>query len=249
MNQPSGDDRGSSLARSDAGCIFDPLRRLAINRGNAFGGGVQMPRMRVASGRVPSVLGLLGGLGLLGCGSTSSPTAPSANTGNLMVTITAPAGVTPSVALNGPAGYHLSLTASQTLSGLVPGTYTLTASSVVVANPIVATVYSATITGGTLTLAAGATAMASVSYAPQPGSGALWVVNPNRSTVVAYPAAQLVSNLPTPAVTLSATAGSLNVPFGLAFDVRGNLWIVNGDGPTVVEFAASQLGASGSPIP
>jgi sugar lactone lactonase YvrE len=236
------------------------------------------------------------GLGLLGCGSSGS-TGPS-GTGSLTVTITAPAGATPSVTVSGPGGYRQSLSATQTLSGLAVGSYTVTAASVPVPNPIVATVYDGAVTGGTAVVSAGATATASVSYAARPGSGTLWVVNTFGPTVVAYTAAQLgastgaaaatalatgggpegaafdasgnlwianssnntvveynVSQLgasgnPTPAVTLSATgAGSLNDPFALAFDATGNLWVANFVGPTVVEFTASQLGASASPTP
>ena len=211
-------------------------------------------------------LGLLAVLGLVGCGSSSptspsspptgpsSPTGPSASTGSLTVTITAPAGVTPTVTVSGPGGYQQSLSATQTLSGLAPGSYTVTAASVTVANPIVAAVYDATVTGGPATVTAGATAAASVSYAARPGTGALWVVTLgdlfSSSRVVEFAASQLAaSGSPTPAVTLSATGGSLNRPGLLAFDASGNLWVANGGNHTVVEFAASQLGASGSPTP
>jgi sugar lactone lactonase YvrE len=240
------------------------------------------------------VLGGLGGLALLGCGS-SGGTGPS-GAGSLTVTIAAPAGVMPSVTVSGPGGYRQSLSATQTLSGLAVGSYTVTAASVVVPNPIVATVYAGTVTGGTATVSAGATATASVSYARRPGSGALWVVNSNAPTSLAYSAAQLAastsaapatavgtgggvlaafdasgnlwvanansstvvaftasqlgaSGSPTPAVTLSANAGSLNSPAWLAFDASGNLWVANFNNSTVVAFTASQLASTGSPTP
>ena len=61
-------------------------------------------------------------------------------------------------------------------------------------------------------------------------SGALWVANGNngQNTVVSFSAAQLASSgSPVPAVTLSAIAGSLSNPGGLAFDGNGNLWVGN----------------------
>ena len=45
-----------------------------------------------------------GGLALMGCDSSRS-TGPSAHY-SITVAITAPAGVTPSVTVSGPAGYH-----------------------------------------------------------------------------------------------------------------------------------------------
>ncbi len=51
---------------------------------------------------------------------------------------------------------------------------------------------------------------------------------PTQSTVVEYTASQLASSGdPTPAVTLSANASSLDGPSGVAFDASGNLWVTN----------------------
>ncbi len=256
------------------------------------------PILRRRFGHAGAVLGwgVLGGLGFVGCGS-SGGTSPS-GAGSLTVTITASAGVTPSVAVSGPAGYRQSLSATQTLSGIAVGSYTVTAALVVVPNPIVATVDTATVTGGAATVSAGATATASVSYAARPGSGALWVANaPNAlaATVLAYAAAQLAastqaapttalateggqlgaafdasgtlwlstpnvigavpadqlatSGIPSFAVILGATGGSLNFPAALAFDASGTLWVANNGGNTVVAFAPNQLTTSGSPTP
>jgi sugar lactone lactonase YvrE len=84
-------------------------------------------------------------------------------------------------------------------------------------------------------------------------AGNLWVANADSSglganTLVEFTASQLAaSGSPNPAVTLSDTAGSINIPQGLAFDHSGNLWMSNFF--SVVEFSASQLAASGSPVP
>jgi sugar lactone lactonase YvrE len=178
---------------------------------------------------------------LLSCGESAAPFP----TGSLSVTINAPAGITPSVMVSGAGGYHETLTATQTLSGLAVGSYTVSAASVRKANPIVATVYRATVTGGAATVSAGATATASATYAAQPGSGALWVSNLGGFSVVAYTAAQLEASTGAAPATALATGGA---PAGVALDTSGNLW-VGSLGSTVVEFTASQLGASGSPTP
>jgi sugar lactone lactonase YvrE len=302
-------------------------------------------------------LGAWGGLALLGCGSPGSTGPSGPGFGSLAVTITAPAGITPRVTVSGPAGYHKTLIATATLTGLAAGGYTVASGPVIVPHPIVATMYDVTITGGTAVVRNGGTATASASYAVRPGTGALWVTNvgSQNSTILAYSATQLaastsaapaitlmtataapaaaafdafgilwaatnydnqvvnvgnvvgfgVSQLaasvgfpqpplftltvtsgsreflqgvavdlggsvwatnynastiveftssqfygtPAPAVTLSATSGSLSGPAGLAFDLGGNLWVANANASTVVQFTASQLTASGSPTP
>ena len=82
------------------------------------------------------------------------------------------------------------------------------------------------------------------------GNGNLWVANAAANTVVEFSASQLASSgTPTPAVTIAASAGSLDGPLGLAFDFSNNLWVANANAGSVVEFAAGQLAASGSPTP
>jgi sugar lactone lactonase YvrE len=291
---------------------------------------------------------------VLGCdSSTNGPTEPSLR-GILAVTITAPSGVTPSVMVDGPTGYSRSLVTSQSLT-LAPGSYTVTAASVEVVDPIVGTRYEATVTGGTVpvngvqvsaSVRNAQTVTVAVSYAARPGSGALWVTSggphiraystaalqtggtptprvdlflPNFVPIAVafdslgnlwtasrdhgsgflrtffYPVDQLGSSdnpgpldvgrvasgspqglafdccgdlwvtnkdastilgftgLPfegeMPAVTLSATSGSLNGPAAIAFDRNGNLWVANNTGNTVAEFTASQFATSGSPAP
>ncbi len=82
-------------------------------------------------------------------------------------------------------------------------------------------------------------------------TGNLWVANGDFSTytVVAFSPGQLTATgSPIPIITLSANAGSLNAPGGLAFDASGDLWVSN-LGNSVVEFAASQIVTSSSPTP
>ena len=201
--------------------------------------------------RAAVVLGALGGLALFGCGGSSGSTGPSVTTGSLTVTITAPAGVTPSVTLTGPAGYHQSLSATATLTALAVGSYTVTAAAATVSNPMVATVYDGAVTDASVAVSAGATATASVSYAARPGSGDLWVVanGTATATLAAYSAAQLAASTGAAPATAVATGAATAVLFGAAFDASGNLWVTDEGDNAVVEFASSQLAASGSPTP
>jgi streptogramin lyase len=83
------------------------------------------------------------------------------------------------------------------------------------------------------------------------GSGDLWVSNssPAQNTIVEFTPDQLVaSGIPVPAVTLGSQNGSLEVPFGIVFDGRGDLWVANVSG-TIVEFTPPKLAQSGSPAP
>lgn len=80
--------------------------------------------------------------------------------------------------------------------------------------------------------------------------GNLWVANEDDSSIVEFAAAQLTtSGSPTPAVVIGATAGSLDVPSGVAFNAAGSLWVTNIGTNTVVEFTPAQLAESGTPTP
>ncbi len=101
--------------------------------------------------------------------TASAPAAPV--TGSLNVSIAGlPAGTSASVAIGGPSSYSQSLAGSQTLSSLVPGTYTVAAANVTVSG----TVYAASVPSQAVMVTAGTTASASVIYAAVPPSvGAL----------------------------------------------------------------------------
>jgi sugar lactone lactonase YvrE len=78
----------------------------------------------------------------------------------------------------------------------------------------------------------------------------LWVADADSNTIVEFPAASLkASGTTVPAVTIGATAGSLDAPVGIGFDDKGNLWVSNFIGDSVVEFSPAQITASGTPTP
>jgi secreted PhoX family phosphatase len=86
-------------------------------------------------------------------------------------------------------------------------------------------------------------------------TGDLFVANNGTTTIFGFnagtlPAAGGSTGL-TPSVILSDNGhGSIQGPWGLAFDPAGNLWSSNANAPnTVVEFAKAYLTASGSPAP
>jgi sugar lactone lactonase YvrE len=203
-------------------------------------------RMVQVRARVIVALGAAAALGSGGCSSSHGPTAPS--TGSLTVTITAPAGVTPSVTVSGPGGYHHILSATQTLTGLTAGSYTITAPRAVSTAPIVATVNTAMVTGSPASVTAGGTATASATYAQMPGTGGLWATSfTDPTSLLKYTASQLASSTSAAPALAVATTGPLDV--SIAFDASGNLWVAQYSSNNVVEYAASQLAANGSPTP
>jgi hypothetical protein len=85
----------------------------------------------------------------------------SEGTGGLQVSITGlPGGTNASVTINGPNSYTQTLTASQTLSGLTPGDYTVSAQGVTSGG----VTYNAGVSGSPATVTTGSTAQVSVTY-------------------------------------------------------------------------------------
>lgn len=85
-------------------------------------------------------------------------------------------------------------------------------------------------------------------------AGGLWVANNGTSTIFEFKAGSLStagSTTLTPDVILSDDGnGSIQAPWGLAFDSAGNLWSSNSGAPfTLVEFAPSVLVTGGGPVP
>lgn len=149
-----------------------------------------------------------------------------------------PSGVTGSVKVT-MGSFAQTVTSTTTLSGLVPGTYTLTPQSVTLRR----NVFNGTASGGSVTVSANATAHDSVSYAVQRGD--LWTPDSQTGSVYMFSAGTLESS-PTPAATIST---GLSEPTDLAFDASGNLWVPNfGSGAnSVVEYLAGSLTSNPSP--
>jgi hypothetical protein len=86
-------------------------------------------------------------------------------------------------------------------------------------------------------------------------AGDLWVANNGTTTIFEFLAAHLPTTSSTvtlnPDVTLSDDGnGSIQAPWALIFDSKGDLFSSNANSPsTIVEFAASSLTASGKPTP
>lgn len=86
-------------------------------------------------------------------------------------------------------------------------------------------------------------------------TGNLFVANNGTTTIFGFNAGTLPAGggsvTLTPSVVLSDNGnGSIQGPWGLAFDAAGNLWSSNANPPnTVVKFAKASLTASGSPMP
>jgi sugar lactone lactonase YvrE len=179
--------------------------------------------------------------------TSSNPTA--ANSGTLTVTIDAPTGVTPRITVNGPGQHTFTLTATTTLHGLPPGSYTIAAAPVATSGPIVSTVDTAAVTGSPAMIAEGTTSSATATYSRRPGSGGLWITYffAMPQTIVQYSAAQLQSSTtskPAIAVTTHGTEAQ-----SAAFDGHGNLWISVWNTFDIVEYSAEQLASGTSAAP
>jgi hypothetical protein len=103
-------------------------------------------------------------------GPASASVAYAPSTGALAISITGlPGGTSASVTVSGPGGYSAAVPASTTLAGLVPGNYTITATSVTAGG----STYAPTPSSQSATVTAGATASQAVSYAVNAGALAI----------------------------------------------------------------------------
>jgi len=94
--------------------------------------------------------------------------ALAATTGSLTVSVSGlPGGTDGDVTVAGPGGFSQHLAATQTLSALTPGSYTVTAQA--------AGSYQASVSGSPATVTAGQTASAAVTYSLPPTTGSLSV--------------------------------------------------------------------------
>jgi sugar lactone lactonase YvrE len=207
-------------------------------------------RIRVARDARTLIAGTVALLAAAACGS--SATGPS--TGSLTVTIDAPGGVTPAVAVSGPGGYSKVLAATTTLTGLAAGIYTLTAAPVTTTDPVVGTTYITNVTGSQVTVNAGGLASATATYLQVGGTGGLWIANYNSNqTVVQFNAGQFAGCAILACTNISAPANvAVNTRlvnnFGVAFDVCGDLWVSTYRQNVVLAYTTDHLSSSGAPL-
>lgn len=190
---------------------------------------------------------------------SKSSTGPTAGPATLAVTVNGTTGgATPAVVVSGPNGYHRALTASASLTGLAAGNYTIVASSVRSSGPIVSTEFTAAISAPAIEVTDASGGSTTVTYAPQSGSGSLWIVggtNDHGNTLnwgTAYSASQLTtSSGVAPSITLSfpfTLTANIDAS-GVAFDSSGNMWVADDISNVVVAYTPAQLGSAGSPAP
>jgi NHL repeat len=181
--------------------------------------------------------------------SPTPPPAPAPTLGSLKISVSGlPNGVNADVTVTGPGGFRSPFGVSSIISNLVPGSYAIKAQTVRAQGSVVDLIFepSAAIT---VTITAGMTSAATVTYALRLGSAAIWLPT-SSGQLRAYNASGLgfggTSGV-LPNTTLNTPAGGGNA--AVAFDKNGNLWTLNSASNTLLEFAPSQLAANGTPTP
>ena len=182
-------------------------------------------------------------------GNTSSAAVSYvALTGSLQVNITGlPTGQNADVLVTGPGNFSQTLTASQTLTGLNLGAYTITAKTLRPTNATVDTLIPGV--GSSATVTANTTANATATYATRGGTGAMWVANFGApgGTLSRYGAGQLgTSSNAEPGGLL--TVGTSNLQ-GMVFDAQGNLWVSDSPNKKLLRFSPAKLAGTGAVTP
>lgn len=175
-------------------------------------------------------------------GTDSAPACAATGSGTVVVNVVGlPATVKAKVTLTGPSGSEL-VEATQTLSSQAAGNYTATAARVIGPDPIVRTVYDASIDRTTVCVGSATTETITVTYTAIPTSNKLWV-NAAQGSTDAFASASLAAS-GSPAA--SVVAGT-NVTGEIAFDRDGNMWSLGATttDPLLRRFPAGSMGASG----
>ncbi len=156
-----------------------------------------------------------------------------------------PTGVLADVLIEGPD--DLAVDEAGTLEGVAAGAYKVTAARVFDEDPIVRTVYDASVKESQFCLEAEGSRTIEVTYTAIPSSNKLWMPTAADDELAGFASELLADSGSTPAtVLIDGPAGG-----AVAFDRDGNLWSF---GPTVadphvVRFAAADLGDTGSREP
>ena len=185
---------------------------------------------------------------LAGC-ETSKSNAP-VGTGRMTVTVVPTDGTTPVVQISGPGTYSKTISATQTLSGLAAGSYTVTADSAVGPDSIVGTIIdTASVTNSPATITSGTVAAVTVQYATKTHIGGMWVGNELYQYAYVFGSNQLrvtdTTSIPVDSLQTGGTSG----PEGLALDPSGNLWVDDVRSDTLRMFTPEERNAAGSKTP
>lgn len=167
-------------------------------------------------------------------------------TGALTVKVIGLVDLDAAITVTGPNSFDTTLTATSTLTDLEPGSYTVTADTLVIDDPVVVSRYLAIVEQSVDTVTAGDTVTATVTYAIRTGSGGLWFTNTGSKTISRFAAAQLhASGNPADTTGITTANGALFA----AFDSSGNFWASSATSNDLVAFTRDQLVAGGTPTP
>ena len=195
-----------------------------------------------AGGEAPTHPGTAGEGGEVSVGGGCA----SDGTGTVVIEVEGlPDGVAPDVSLSGAHDYAVA--EAGPLEDIEAGTYEVTAARVFDADPIVRTVYDATVTAPSFCLGDGDSHTIKVTYTAIPSSNKLWLTTGKDDELAAFSSATIAETVMTDPDVSIDTTGAVS----LAFDRDGNLWAV---GPTIgedmlVRIPAAELGASGKRTP
>lgn len=182
---------------------------------------------------------------MVACGKDHTGPLP---TGDIALTVTTPAGVAGALVVSGPKAFSQAVTASQVLTGVPTGVYTITADSAVIADSVVGSLlYMGAVSQPSVTVDANDTARSGATYTLKVRRGVLWVSNDEGTSLRAFGADSL--RPPGGSTPLDTISGGLDEPDGMAFDPSGNLWIANEGTADVMMFTAAQLAAGGALTP
>jgi hypothetical protein len=147
--------------------------------------------------------------------------------GNLAVNVSIPpgSGLRPNIMVTGPSGFARAITGSETLSGLLAGSYGALANPEVVAGSIVTTVYLPRVSGSPALVTGGGTATIEVAYSARPGSGHGWVADSGARRLRGYGGGQLTSSGRVSA-EMEIDTGEGSFPISAALGSNGDLWLL-----------------------
>lgn len=179
----------------------------------------------------------------------AGPDASCAADGELAIHVSGvPSGAKAKITVTG-GGTSKSVEADGTIT-LPSGSYDVTAAPIATSDPIVRTVYRATVSMASVQVCGGRAAppQVEVAYAPVGSSGKAWVSNANGSAyVLGYASSALGATATQPASVVAKTNGGGDV----AFDDEGNLWTLGATttDPVLLRYPAASLAASSTPTP